>query len=306
METLIRCRSSEDRRCRSAHFRSSFGVCDGLPDDLKLDQQFLDHSYNCSVIKYITPIAVLGVGGSGILRLISTRTEDGAVSFDGVLPLLLSSVLSGVTCVLFWKGGLREWTKRNYNVICACQLLQLYVMTLWSDTEIELAAGKEGTCAHGDVNKLLRGSEFGKYVSILSTPAVWGMDGLATYCMCICACAAFAVANLVLDAPLVTVGISMLFQMGVGLSAAYFSGRRKAGERDKFAGLHLCLAVCSHASTSKHAFAGFFFCSLCILRHAPVGSFWWWWGEYCNREICLWCMCVGSDTGGEQRASQHV
>jgi len=123
---------------------------------------------------------VLGVGGSGILRLISTRTEDGAVSFDGVLPLLLSSVLSGVTCVLFWKGGLREWTKRNYNVICACQLLQLYVMTLWSDTEIELAAGKEGTCAHGDVNKLLRGSEFGKYVSILSTPAVWGMDGLAT------------------------------------------------------------------------------------------------------------------------------
>ena len=111
------------------------------------------------------------------------------------------------------------------------------MLTLWSDTEIELAAGKGGACAQvwgrfitqvgdgplkQDLNKLLRGLEFGKYVSILSTPAMFGMDGVATHYMCICACVAFAAANLVLKAPLGNVILSMLFQMVVGLSAAHF------------------------------------------------------------------------------------
>ena len=201
------------------------------------EEEVRNYCHDDKVVKHITPVAMVCVGAMAAFRLYVEEDAsaegrcgtDSGVALGTMWPHFLCSFFSLITTVLFWHKRFAEVTKTHYHTICACQLLQIYVTTLASETLMALHRSNYATCAlpPGRDNPfsihLMCGKELGKYVSIFSSCAMFSMSGVATAAMCVFACATFVVANVVLGAPPVLVLLATLFQLGVGLSAAYLS-----------------------------------------------------------------------------------
>ena len=209
------------------------------------EQDYMDYSYSCQTIKIMAPVAALGLGLTALFRLYSATTSADGTGCDANIftadtqaPLIVSSALSMVTCVVFCLPVLRGFAQRHYNLISSSHLLQIYVATLYSDTRMEMLRNNHATCSSGtgplQVNSLLSGENFGKYISILSTPAMFRMDFVSSAWMCLGCCAAFAVANIIVQTPAMMWLVVMLFQLGVGVSTAYFAKQRQTAAREAF------------------------------------------------------------------------
>jgi class 3 adenylate cyclase len=216
------------------------------PDAMAVsDEEVRDYCYDDRVVKHVTPVAMLGVGGVAVFRLYAAADAsatgvcgpDSDLTLEAIFPHFLSSFFSMITTALFWHKGFAGFVKRHYHTICACQLGQLYIMTLASETLIALQRRNVATCAPGPQNAedspvwvvLMCGKEMGKYVSIFSSCAMFSMNRAATAKMCTISCVAFVVANVVLGAPPGLILLCTLFQLGVGLSAGYLSNGHLAG-----------------------------------------------------------------------------
>jgi hypothetical protein len=212
----------------SSHFTGSFASSQLSDEDILAvsEEEVRNYCHDDKVVKHITPVAMVCVGAMAAFRLCVEEDASGegrcgtesGVALETMWPHFLCSFFSLITTVLFWHKRFAEFTKRHYHTICACQLLQIYVTTLASETLMALHRSNYATCAPpGQDNPisihLMCGKELGKYVSIFSSCAMFSISGVATAAMCVLACATFVVANVILGAPPVMVLLAIIYTL---------------------------------------------------------------------------------------------